>query len=107
MTPKNQKNLKNSSKIDEKASRIEEKSDRFIRVVGKRAQFVIDKLFTMGNILNNSSNYNYNLEQVDLIFQPIEELVAKLKEKFVENIAKDDIKKIYKIDLNVKKDEKV
>lgn len=91
-----------NSKIDEKASKIDVRSERFIRVVGRRAQHVIDKLFSMGNILKNPQNYRYNLEQIDLIFQPIEDLVAKLKEGFIETITKSDVRDTYKIDLSQK-----
>lgn len=97
-----EKNMPNQPKKDKsKTVKIEEdsKTDRFIRVVGKRANFVIDKLLIMGKVLQNPQNYEYTLEQVDKIFEPIEVLTAKLRERFIESISQEEKKALYKVEL--------
>ena len=61
--------------------KTDSKTDRFIRVVGKRATFVIDKLLIMGKVLQNPQNYDYTLEQIQAIFEPIRNLTNELEEK--------------------------
>lgn len=98
------KKSKAKSKVEKLEKRTkeetqEEKEARFKRVVGKRAQFVIDKLLIMGKVLQNPNNYEYSLEQLDKIFEPIELLTLKLKERFVENISQAQKQEQYKIEL--------
>lgn len=100
----NQEKTKKKPKVEKlekrtKEETLEEKQSRFIRVVGKRAQFVIDKLLIMGKVLQNPNNYEYSLEQLDKIFEPIELLTLKLKERFVENISQEQKQEQYKIEL--------
>lgn len=47
----------------------ESKNDKFIRIASPRVNAVIDKLDILSNCA--SSNYEYNEEQVELMFQAI------------------------------------
>jgi len=94
--------MSNQSKKDKsKTVKVEKdsKTARFIRVVGKRANFVIDKLLIMGKVLQNPQNYEYSLEQVDKIFEPIETLTQVIKKRFIENISQEEKKALYKVEL--------
>ena len=79
--------------------KTDNKTDRFIRVVGKRATFVIDKLLIMGKVLQNPQNYDYTLEQIQKIFEPIRNLTNELEQRFIENISISEKKEQYKIEL--------
>jgi len=79
--------------------KTDNKTDRFIRVVGKRATFVIDKLLIMGKVLQNPQNYEYTMEQIEAIFKPIRDLTLELENRFIENISISEKKEQYKIEL--------
>ena len=92
-------NQKKSKSVKTEIKETDTKAKAFIRVVGKRAQFVIDKLLIMGKVLQNPQNYEYTLEQLDKIFDQIETLTLKLKERFIENISISEKREQYKIEL--------
>jgi len=77
----------------------EDRRDRFIRVVEKRANFVIDKLANLGKVTQNPQNYLFDAEQIELIFGQIETFTEDIKKRFMDCISISDTKEDYKIRL--------
>lgn len=57
------------------------KTENFIRLAEARTNKIIDMIELLGN-LSNRSNYSYSTEQVEMIFQSIEETIEETKAKF-------------------------
>lgn len=60
---------------------IPDKRDRFIRIVEKRVNNVLQNLDSLGNC-SNRRNYEYSEKDVKLIFNEIEKKVREIKGKF-------------------------
>jgi len=60
----------------------DKKSKNFIRLAESRTNKIIDMMNLLGN-LSNKSNYSYTDEQVNVIFDTLEEELKKQKEKFI------------------------
>lgn len=65
-----------------------EKSERFVRIVEKRTNKIMDDLRLLGNCANKS-NYEYSDEDVKKIFSTIEQELKKTKAKFTESQKKN------------------
>jgi len=57
------------------------KRDRFIRIVEKRVNFILQNLESLGNC-SNKRNYEYSDKDIKLIFTEIEKKVKETKAKF-------------------------
>lgn len=60
----------------------EKKSENFKRLAENRTNKIIDMMNLLGN-LSNKSNYSYSEEQVNMIFNTLEEELKKQKAKFI------------------------
>ena len=60
---------------------VEKKRENFRRLAEKRTQTIIDDLRILTN-LTNTSNYDYDEEEVKKIFAAIENAVKKAKKEF-------------------------
>lgn len=60
------------------------KTDNFIRLAEARTNKIIDMIELLGN-LSNKSNYSYTKEQVDFIFDSIQQVLDESKRKFSDN----------------------
>lgn len=58
-----------------------EKRDRFIRIVEKRVNNILQNLDSLGNC-SNKRNYEYSEKDVKVIFNEIEKKVKEIKGKF-------------------------
>lgn len=70
-----------------------QKEENFKRLAENRTNKIIDMLHLLGN-LSNTSNYSYTEEQVDAIFNTIEEEVKIQREKFS---GKQEVKKKFRL----------
>lgn len=59
------------------------KSENFVRLAEARTNKIIDMIRLLGN-LSNKSNYSYSNEQVESIFNSLEEVLQETKAKFIE-----------------------
>ena len=57
------------------------KTENFVRLAEARTNKIINMIDLLGN-LANKSNYSYTDEQIELIFNSIEESLRELKAKF-------------------------
>ena len=60
---------------------MENKKENFRRIAENRTNKIIDMIGLLGN-LNNTSFYEYTDEQIDAIFNAIQEELDKQREKF-------------------------
>ncbi len=65
----------------ETSSKIPNKRDRFIRIVEKRVNNILQNLESLGNC-SNKRNYEYYEKDVKVIFNEIEKKVKEIKGKF-------------------------
>lgn len=61
----------------------ETKHDRFVRLAEARTNKIIDMLQLLGNC-SNTSVYDYTADDVDEIFQAIEQEVREAKRRFMQ-----------------------
>lgn len=73
---------------------MENKKNNFKRIAENRVNKIIDMIGLLGN-LSNSSFYEYTDEQIEAIFNAIEEELDKQKQKFVKK--KDGRKKKFEL----------
>lgn len=59
----------------------ESKHDKFVRLAEARTNKIIDMIGLLGN-LSNKSNYIYTEEQVESIFNSIQQALDESKQKF-------------------------
>ena len=62
----------------------ESKHDKFVRLAEARTNKIIDTLQLLGNC-SNTSVYEYTQDEVDEIFQTIEQEVREAKKKFTKS----------------------
>lgn len=62
----------------------ESKHDKFVRLAEARTNKIIDTLQLLGNC-SNTSVYEYTQDEVDEIFQAIEQEVREAKKKFTKS----------------------
>jgi len=62
-------------------TKIPNKRERFIRIVEKRVNNILQNLDSLGNC-SNKRNYEYSEKDVKLIFNEIEKKVKETKGKF-------------------------
>lgn len=62
-------------------SKVPDKRDRFIRIVEKRVNNILQNLDSLGNC-SNKRNYEYSGKDVKLIFNEIEKKIKETKAKF-------------------------
>lgn len=62
----------------------ESKSDRFIRLAESRGNRLIREISLLGN-LSNRKNYEYSAEEVQKLFEPIEQELQSVKDMFDPN----------------------
>jgi|WetSurSiteA1Bulk_404760.scaffolds.fasta_scaffold00059_4 hypothetical protein len=65
----------------ETSNKIPDKRDRFIRIVEKRVNNILQNLDSLGNC-SNKRNYEYTDKDVKIIFNEIERKVRETKGKF-------------------------
>lgn len=73
---------------------MENKKNNFKRIAENRVNKIIDMIGLLGN-LSNSSFYEYTDEQIETIFNAIENELEKQKQKFVKK--KDGKKKKFEL----------
>lgn len=73
---------------------MENKKNNFKRIAENRVNKIIDMIGLLGN-LSNSSFYEYTDEQIETIFNAIENELEKQKQKFVKK--KDGRKKKFEL----------
>ena len=73
---------------------MENKKNNFKRIAENRVNKIIDMISLLGN-LSNSSFYEYTDEQIETIFNAIENELEKQKQKFVKK--KDGRKKKFEL----------
>ena len=73
---------------------MENKKNNFKRIAENRVNKIIDMIGLLGN-LSNSSFYEYTDEQIEAIFNAIENELEKQKQKFVKK--KDGRKKKFEL----------
>jgi hypothetical protein len=61
---------------------IDEKAEKFKEIASRRANHACEKILLLGNLANRST-YHYTQEQVDKIFEALDDVVTKTKAKFV------------------------
>lgn len=59
------------------------KAENFVRLAEARTNKIIDMVLLLGN-LSNKTNYSYTNEQVEAIFDSIQQALDKTKQKFLE-----------------------
>ena len=62
-------------------NKVSDKRDRFIRIVEKRVNKILQNLDSLGNC-SNKRNYEYYEKDIKLIFTEIEKKVKDIKGKF-------------------------
>lgn len=70
-----------------------QKEENFKRLAENRTNKIIDMLNLLGN-LSNTSNYSYSEEQVEAIFEAIEQELEEQKNRFA---VKKEIKKKFRL----------
>jgi hypothetical protein len=60
---------------------VESKRDRFVRVVEKRVNNILQNLDSLGNC-SNTRNYEYSQDDVRKIFQEVDKKLRETKLKF-------------------------
>lgn len=63
--------------------------DRFEKVAAKRVQDILKKLSLLGNC-SNRNNYEYNEEDIKLMFKSMNAQLKKTEMKFQNNLEKSD-----------------
>ncbi len=64
-----------------KESRIDTKKDRFARIAERRVNKLLNDLESLGKCANKK-NYEYNQDDVKMIFQAIEKKLRMIKAQF-------------------------
>lgn len=64
-----------------------DRKDNFIRIAESRTNKLIDSITLLGN-LSNRSYYDYTPEQVEAMFDAIQEELERQKERFNDNSTK-------------------
>lgn len=59
------------------------KAENFVRLAETRTNKIIDMVLLLGN-LSNKTNYSYTNEQVEAIFDSIQQALDETKQKFLE-----------------------
>lgn len=59
------------------------KAENFVRLAEARTNKIIDMVLLLGN-LSNKTNYSYTNEQVEAIFDSIQQALDDTKQKFLE-----------------------
>ena len=59
------------------------KAENFVRLAEARTNKIIDMVLLLGN-LSNKTNYSYTNEQVEAIFDSIQQALDETKQKFIE-----------------------
>lgn len=59
------------------------KAENFVRLAEARTNKIIDMVLLLGN-LSNKTNYSYTNEQVEAIFNSIQQALDETKQKFLE-----------------------
>lgn len=59
------------------------KAENFVRLAEARTNKIIDMVLLLGN-LSNKTNYSYTNEQVEAIFDSIQQVLDETKQKFLE-----------------------
>ena len=59
------------------------KAENFVRLEEARTNKIIDMVLLLGN-LSNKTNYSYTNEQVEAIFDSIQQALDETKQKFLE-----------------------
>lgn len=59
------------------------KAENFVRLAEARTNKIIDMVLLLGN-LSNKTNYSYTNEQVEAIFDSIQQALDETKQKFLE-----------------------
>jgi len=65
----------------ETTKKVPNKRDRFVRIVERRVNFILQNLDSLGNC-SNKRNYEYSDKDVRLIFNEIEKKIKETKAKF-------------------------
>lgn len=65
----------------ETVKKVPNKRDRFVRIVEKRVNNILQNLESLGNC-SNKRNYEYYEKDVKVIFNEIEKKVKEIKGKF-------------------------
>lgn len=63
---------------------MNEKEERFIRIVEKRTNKILEQIRLLSNC-SNKNNYSYDDQQVDKIFKAIEKELDLAKKKYIMN----------------------
>lgn len=63
----------------------DKKTENFKRLAENRTNKIIDMMNLLGN-LSNKSNYSYSEEQVNIIFNTLEDELKKQKAKFIKEV---------------------
>lgn len=63
---------------------MDEKQERFVRIAENRTNKIIDMIKLLGNC-SNKNNYSYSDQQVEKIFNAIEQELKKAKNKYMIN----------------------
>ncbi|KAA8818320.1 hypothetical protein CSQ85_09165 [Bifidobacterium rousetti] len=67
---------------------VETKNERFRRLADSRGMRLIREIRILGN-LSNRKNYSYTAEEVETLFAPIEDELAKTRALFVTDGGKE------------------
>ena len=70
---------------------MNEKKERFVRIVEKRTNNILEQLRLLGNC-SNKNNYAYTDEEVKKIFSVIENELKYIKNKFASKSNKEKFK---------------
>lgn len=66
---------------------MESKNEKFVRLANARIDTLVDQLRVLTN-LSNTSNYEYDEAQIDLMFKRIDREIRKVKRSFKEGLEK-------------------
>ena len=70
---------------------MEEKRERFVRIVEKRTNKILEQIRLLGNC-SNKHNYSYDEDDVKKIFSVIENELKEAKQKYMSNSTKEKFK---------------
>ena len=72
---------------------MESKNEKFTRLANARLADIIEKIRILNN-LSNTSNYEYDANQISDLFKILEKNVRASKRLFVDGIEKQELKKV-------------
>jgi len=75
------------------------KRDKFTKNANFRANKVIERLSLLGQMAQNPQNYDYSEKDIETIFDRIDEMSLRMREKFLSTVKSSTVAEDFKVNL--------